>query len=1004
MKTLTNTKESGFEEFIEQELVQLHSFRVRPTSGASSAYDVNLCMDTEVAFEFLQKTQPDELKKLEDQYGAEYIMKLFERLDSEITSRGVLSVLREGIVDRGVRLKLAYWKPQTTLNEQSIAEYRSNIFTVMRQVKYSLAHGNSIDMVLCINGLPIFTLELKNQLTGQTVKDAMTQYQTDRSPQDKLLSFRRCLTHFAVDTELVFMTTKLAGLKTYFLPFNKGNKASAENPVVKDKYKTHYLWEDIFATDNILDLLANFIQEQEEEKIDSKGKKTKDIKLIFPRYHQFDTVRRLVDDARVRGTGQNYLIQHSAGSGKSNTIAWTAHRLAELHDEQDVHIFDTVIVITDKRVLDRQLSKNVNDFSQVGGTVQHVESSAELKLTLESGVRIITSTLQKFPVIADTIEQTAGKKFAVIIDEAHSSQSGESSADLREVLTLEKAEELANKEEESAKSSEDVINERVGGRQDARKIKTPNISFFAFTATPKNKTLELFGTKDSETGKYSPFALYSMKQAIDEKFIIDVLKSYTTYETYFGLLKRIENDPEFNKKKAQRLLIGYVEKHDHAIEKKSEIIVEHFEEKIRGEIDGRAKAMIVTKSRLHAVRYKKAVDAYLKLKGYPYKALVAFSGTVKDGDIEYTESNMNGVSESKTAETFKGDEYKLLIVANKFQTGFDQPLLSAMYVDKRLGGVNAVQTLSRLNRTTTHKETVFVLDFVNNIEDIRESFQPYFTTTILSESTDPNILHDIERDILQFRLFSSFEINGFIEEYFSGATPAKLNSILDSIVTRVVEEKNDEEAKQFKGLVGDYIKKYAFISQIITFEDPQLEKMFVFLKFLNKKLPVKKDELPYEILESVDMDTYKVQKKSESAIVLDTTESELDPVGKGDSGIVNPIEEIDHLSRIIKEINDRYGTNFSENDKVILSNLGEQLMKSETLRGSIDNNSKDSAKIKFDELFQDELVGMLNNHFDLYKKLDESPELKKFVNERMFEMVVKKMQNKTDKEKDNETR
>lgn len=986
MKTLTNTKESGFEEFIQNELEKMHGYKIR----SAHLYDKKLCMDTELVIEFIEKTQPQAWEKLSEQYGESVKAKVLQRIDEEVDSRGILSVFREGITDRGVRFKLAFLQPQNDLNPELVQEYAGNILSVTRQVKYSEQNENSLDVVLFINGLPIFTLELKNQFTGQNVIHAIHQYKTSRDQKEKLLSFKRCLTHFAVDTDQVYMTTRLTGLTTYFLPFNKGDKGSSGNPTAPEgRYKTHYLWEEIFSKDMVFDLIGNFIQDVTEEKVDKNGKKRKEEKLIFPRYHQLDTVNRILTHVKANGTGNNYLIQHSAGSGKSNTIAWTAHRLAELHDQSNKPIFDGVIVVTDRRVLDSQLSATVDSFSQVGGVVKHVESSADLKGALEGGVKIITSTLQKFPVIVSSIEKTEGRKFAVIVDEAHSSQSGESSADLRQVLTLDDAVTQEEKEEKLFKTVEDLLNERMK----SRKVTSPNLSFFAFTATPKQKTIELFGTQDVLTGKFVPFSLYSMKQAIEEKFILDVLKNYTTYETYFGLLKKIEDDPEFNKKKAQRLLIGYVERNEHAILKKVAIMTEHFEQKIIKLIGGKAKAMVVTKSRLHAVRYKLAFDAYLKEKGYEHKCLVAFSGSVVDPDtkLEYTESQMNHIPESQTAEEFKKDEYKFLIVAEKFQTGFDQPLLSAMYVDKKLGGVNAVQTLSRLNRTTYGKEDTFVLDFFNKTDDIKEAFQPYYTTTVLSEATNPNLLHDLEREVRGFKLFTDFELNGFVEELFAGATPDKLNHIIDVIVERALLEKNTEEIESFKSVIYDYLKKYSFISQIVTFEDPQLEKLYIFLKFLIKKLPRRENPLPVEVLEAIDMETYKIDRKGEVDVALENKDGELDPMTGGGGKKTGGDDEEDALSKIIKEINERYGTNFSDNDKVILNDLSAKLLKSAVLQGSIQNNSKDSAKLKFDQLFQDELVGMLDNHFNLYQKLDQSPELKKFVQEKVFEHVVKKM-------------
>lgn len=983
--TKTNTKEAGFEELVVEQMHTQHQYRVR----TASSFDKELAMDRELVLEFIKTSQEDAWKKLVEQYGEDTEAEFLKRLDAEISERGLLDVLRSGVTDRGVRFTLMYTMPQSGLNEEVLADYGRNILSVMRQVKYSIKNENSIDTALFLNGLPIFTVELKNQFTGQSVKDAIRQYQTDRDPKEKLLSFRRCLTHFALDTEQVYMTTHLKGLATRFLPFNKGYQNSSGNPPVEGKYKTYFLWEDVWAKDSVLDLIAHFIHLQIDEKTDKNGRKVRVETLIFPRYHQLDAVRRILADTRERGAGHTYLIQHSAGSGKSNTIAWTAHRLSELHDANNKKVFSSIIVITDRRILDRQLSETVESFSQVRGVVKHVESSAELRDALEGGVKIITSTLQKFPVIVDAIDKIQGNTFAVLIDEAHSSQTGEAAADLRQVLTLDEAEKQAIKEERAFKTTEDIIIERMK----ARRVKSPTMTFIAFTATPKQKTLELFGVEDPISGKFFPYSLYSMRQAIEEGFILDVLKNYTTYQTYFELLKKIEEDPQFDKKKAQRLLIGYVERHDHAIERKIQIMVEHFEEKIAPLMGGQAKAIIVTKSRLHAVKYKQAFDRYLAEKGYAHKALVAFSGKVRDGKVDYTESQMNGgVPEKQTAEEFKKDDIKFLIVAEKFQTGFDQPLLCSMYVDKKLGGVSAVQTLSRLNRMAPNKTDVFVLDFVNTTDDIKEAFQPYYTTTILSEATDPNILHDLERDVQQFKLFAQSEVDGFVEEYLAGASPDKLNAALDAVVERAMTLL-EEEREDFKSKAQDYIRKYAFVSQIVTFEDTNLEKLHIFLKFLVRKLPSRKDPLPYEVLEAVNMNSYKVQKIAETQVRLGDENEELVPMGAGGDG-GHAGEEIDPLSKIVKEINDRFGTIFTDKDKVILNTLSRKLLQDKNLEGSIRSNTKDAAKIKFDKLFQEELIEMLNSHFDLYKKLDTSPELKEFVNDRIFEYVVRKTDNR----------
>lgn len=984
----TNTREVGFEEFIDIHLTFNNGYKTR---NAKRDFDKVLAMDPELVLEFILKTQPKAWEKLTERHGESARDRFLQRLDEEITTRGLLDVFRKGVDDHGVHIDMAFFQPTTGLNKETLALYEGNILSVIRQVKYSDKNENSIDMVLFLNGLPIFTIELKNQLTGQSVQNGMRQYKTDRDPKEKLLSFKRCLAHFAVDTEVAFMTTRLNGLRTRFLPFNRGNNNSAGNPAVPEKYKTFYVWEDLWTRESVLELVGRFLCIQIEEKEDAKGKKTKEEKLVFPRYHQRDTVHRLENDAREHGGGRNYLIQHSAGSGKSNTIAWTAHRMSDLHNAEDAKVFDSVIIVTDRRVLDRQLQATIKQFEQTAGVVKAIEGTSEqLKEALESGEKIIISTLQKFPVIVESVGKLSGKNFAVIIDEAHSSQTGESSKSLKQVL---EATSLDDAEKEDDDSKSESLEDMVLKEMRSRRSKTKNISFFAFTATPKQKTLEIFGMQNPVDGKFYPFSLYSMKQAIEEGFILDVLKNYTTYQTYFELRKKIQDDPEYTKKKAQRVILSYVERHEHAIDKKIEIMVEHFASQIAKEIDGRAKSMIVTKSRLHAVRYKLAMDKYLREHNYPFKALVAFSGAVKDGTIEYTETQMNGIPEKNTAEEFKKDEFKFLIVAEKFQTGFDQPLLAVMYVDKKLDGVNAVQTLSRLNRTNPDKDEVFVLDFVNDTEDIKEAFQPYYTTTVLSEATDPNVLHDLQRDIFHFSLFDEHEVDDFIEAYFAGTDPGRLNSLLDAFVVRFGEYLKDEQ-EDFRTKAKDYIHKYAFISQILNFDDTRLEKLYVFLRFLVKKLPFTPERLPLEVLESVDMESYKIVKTKEMKIALEDAEGSLEPMGSGQRGLV--AEEKDFLSKIIKDVNDKFGTEFSDDDRVVMGDMAWRLADNETLQATLKNNTRDAAKIKYDQIFQEELISMLNRHFGFYKKLDENDELKSFVNQKIFDFVNKKVKEKND--------
>jgi type I restriction enzyme R subunit len=970
----TNTKEIGFEKYIEEQLCSLHEYEIRKPAD----YNKEFCVDRETCLRFIKTTQSDEWKKLEEHHGSFAEDKFFKRLSEEIKARGLLDVLRKGIKDNGSNFDLVYFKPSTTINEESRALYEGNIFSVIRQLKYSVRNENSIDMALFLNGLPIFTIELKNKFTGQSVKNALRQYKIDRDPNEPLLQFKRCLTHFAVDTEEVFMCTKLEGLRSFFLPFNKGHKLSSGNPPAKKKYKTEYMWEDIWSKDTILEVMSRFLCLQKEEKIDKKGKKRIIEKLIYPRYHQLDAVRRLVAESEAKGAGSNYLIQHSAGSGKSNSIAWLAHRLADLHKADDKKVFDSVIIITDRRILDRQLQNTVAQFEQVRGVVKKIEKdSSQLRRALENGEKIIITTLQKFPVIVADMAAMQGKNFAVIVDEAHSSQSGESVKSLKQVLG-----------EDEQEPDNETYEEKIEKEMEARG-KQKNVSFYAFTATPKPKTLEIFGERQFD-GSFRPFSIYSMKQAIDEGFILDVLKNYTSYQMYFSLLKKADDDPEFQKKKAQRLMIDFVGKHDITIKKKVEIIVQHFWRNISREIHGKAKAMIVTRSRLHAVRFKKIVDEYLKDQNLPIKALVAFSGTVKDGSLEYTESQMNGSPENQTAEIFKEDDCKFLIVAEKFQTGFDEPLLTAMYVDKKLSNVNCVQTLSRLNRKRPDKEETFVLDFVNETDDIKEAFQPYYATTVLSEATDPNILHDLQRDILNYRLFSEQEIDDFCRMYFQEVSPAELNAFLDNIIERF-DELDEEEQGECRKKINDYVKKYAFISQIISFADTSLEKIYIFLRLYRKKLPLSNETIPLEVLESIDLESIKIPKVGERNIALEAEDGMLEPI-EGSGRGKNEDEE-QTLSRIIKDVNERFGTDFSDEDRVILNNLTQRLLSSKSLSGAVkNNNSKDAVKIKFDEVFAEELISMFKSNFDLYQKLDSNEDLKGYVNHKMFEFIHQHLQ------------
>jgi len=984
-----NYKEIAFEDFIEKQLTEMHGYRKR---NARTDYDKKLAIDGVLVLEFLRQTQPDKIEKHKERFGEEAEPKILTRLDDEIGVRGALDVLRNGFEDRGTKFDMAYFQSEASFNAEIERLYESNILSVIRQLKYSEKNENSIDMVLFVNGIPAFTVELKNQMSGQTVQNSISQYKSDRDPNEKLLSNTRCLVHFAIDTDLVAMTTKLARQRTRFLPFNRGNHDGAGNPVNPDGHRTSYMWDDIWTRESVMEIIGKFMTTEAKETENRYGKTIVEKTYIFPRYHQRDAVRKLVADSRVRGVGNNYLIQHSAGSGKSNTIAWTAHRLSELYDSAGENkVFDSIIIITDRRALDKQLRETIEQFAQVRGVVKKIEEgSAQLQKALEDGEKIITTTLQKFPFILEEIGDLPGKTFALIIDEAHSSQSGEGSKAVRKALKANSLDEAAREDDDSREpDGEDIVNKLASADQKARLGRSSSLSIFAFTATPKNKTLEIFGHKQTD-GSYAPFSLYTMRQAIEEGFILDVLQNYTTYRSYFELIKTWQqDDKEYEKKKAQRLLFGYVDKHEHAINLKTKTMVEHFHTQIEHLIAGQAKAMVVTKSRLHAVRYKQAFDAYLREAGLNYRAVVAFSGTVIDIGQEYTEASMNGFAEKQTVHKFAKPEGRFLIVASKYQTGFDQPLLSCMYVDKKLGGVNAVQTLSRLNRMATDKDETFVLDFVNEVDDIVDGFQPYYTTTVLSEATDQNLLYDLKRDIMAFKAFTPDEVEGFAAEFFLGATHDKLNRSLDAVVDRV-QEHMPEETNEFKSKINDYIKRYGFVSQILLFEDTYFEKLYVFLKFLKRKLPITKEEMPIEILKQVNINSLKLVKKGTAHIDLANEPGLLDPLG-GASQTGIDIPEMELLSRIVKDVNDKYGTNFTDEDKVIAEKLRQRLSENENLEGSINNNARDIAKVKFDELFEKELVQMVNSHFDFYQKVNDSQDTRSYLKDRIFDMVYRKI-------------
>ncbi len=951
------------------------------------AYDASLCLLPRDVIDFVLATQPKEWDKLKQHYGAAVKDQFLRRLSREIERRGTLDVLRNGFKDSGCKFQLAYFRPSSGLNETLQRLHAANLFAVVRQLRYSEKTAQSLDLAVFLNGVPVFTAELKNPLTGQTVEDAIKQYKTDRDPREPLFAYGRCLAHFAVDPDLVFVTTRLLGPKTRFLPFNQGKFGGAGNPPVpptQKGYPAAYLWEKIWSRDSFLDLIRQFIHEIEEE--DERGRKTGMRTLIFPRYQQLDAVRRLVADARRKGTSQRYLIQHSAGSGKSFTIAWLAHRLATLHDEQDRRVFDSIVVVTDRRILDRQLQTTMRQFEQTLGVVENIDqTSRQLKEALESGKTIIVTTLQKFPVIVNEIGELPGHRFAVLVDEAHSSQSGESTRSLKSVLSAGSL-EAAEREEAGAETPEEELEATILAAMEKRG-RLPNLSLFAFTATPKAKTLELFGTRRDD-GKFAPFHLYTMRQAIEEGFILDVLENYTTYKAYWRLLKKVEDDPRYDRSKAQYLLKAFVELHPHAIAEKVRIMVEHFAAQAASEIGGKAKAMIVTRSRLHAVRFKLTLDRYLREKNLPYKALVAFSGTVTDGGQSYTESGMNGFSEKQTAKTFERPEYRFLVCANKFQTGFDQPLLQTMYVDKKLGGVNAVQTLSRLNRIHPEKRGTMVLDFANEADAIRAAFEPYYETTLLSEATDPNLLYEIQTRLLAFPVFTPADVERFAGVYFDKkATQDQLYAVLEPVRTRFDEMAN-EEKHDFRGQLTDYVRLYAFLAQVLAFADAELEKLYVFSRHLRRLIPGDRDSLPREVQQNIDMESYRIRQTGSGRITPERKGGQLAPsMTKDLRG--EEAEVLEPLSQIIAELNERFGLNLGEEHRLTLGQILRKLNEDAGLDASARVNTRENIRLTFDHKVEDAIQEIVDTNFDLYKRITDDQAFGAALRDFMFDIYLR---------------
>ena len=968
-----NLNEGAFEEHIEKALMNMHGY----VSRKSEKYNNESAMDDGLLIEFLKKTQTDKFEKLKTLHGAKTEEKLLQRIDSEISKRGVLDILRKGVDQGPVHFDLMYFLPVSGLNEKAQKQYSENIFSVMRQVYFSKDNSKSIDLGIFINGLPISTLELKNEITGQTVENAKRQYRTDRSGKEKLLTFKRCLAHFAVDTSEVFITTKLAEEKTFFLPFNKGNDGGKGNPTVEGKHKTFYLWEEIFSRDSWSDLIQNFITIITEEKEDKNGKKYKEEVLIFPRFHQREVVLNVASSIVREKPGKNYLIQHSAGSGKSMTIAWSAYRLAQLHDENNEKVFDSVFVVTDRRSLDKQLRETVETFQPVAGFLYAVREdrgakTGQLTEAIESGARVITTTIHVFPYVARVIGDFPGKRFAILIDEAHSSQGGETSRALNEVLQGATDEEFILQQLESRKQGE-------------------NISYLAFTATPRQETLEIFGEKTSEG--FVPFSLYSMRQAIEEGFILDVLQNYTTYRQYFKILKKIEDNPELPRSRALSAIRRFIRVHPETISQKVAIIVEHFNLTIAPLLNGEAKAMIVTNSRESAVRYKLAVDKFLAEQNLPYKSLIAFSDEIKVDSAKYTEGGMNGIPDSQTVEEFKKSENKFLIVANKHQTGFDQPLLCGMYVDKLLSGVNAVQTLSRLNRMYKGKENVFVLDFANTTKDIKEAFDEYYTTTILSEGLDMNIVNDTVAEIDSLYKISDSVLLEFIKN-IQVEDEKKMHQLINAQLDRVAEDVLRIEEKslaEFRSKASFYIKLYPYAESVFGYKVERHEKLYWFLKYFLKKLPREKRQ-PLNIDSFLDAENIKiVLKERRREISLHTEKSDIYekqviPGGGGEDGGTDLLEEI------IKKANEEWGAEFGKEQVKTLEKMQNDFAGDEDLQNTINVNKerKNVVSVKFENVFDKKLNEQYDFDKILWETISANKELKTYVRSKMLDFLYVK--------------
>lgn len=936
---ISNTTEKDYQNTIINYL-ENHGYQHRNTKN----YKTNLFLDAQILLTFIQNTQKKNWDRFNDYYGKNAEKKFLNILINKIKTHGTIKLLREGFRDSGMQFNLFYPKPNNNRNPELFEKFERNIFSVIDELEYEdRENGNRLDLVIFINGIPISTIELKDTFS-QGVSKAVRQYRNDRDPREQL--FKNCLVHFAMSDEKIFMTTQLDGYKTSFLPFNKG----IVNPVVEGEYKTSYLYKEILSKDNISRLISNFIFVEDE-------------KIIFPRYHQLDCVNKLM---QVATPGSNYLIQHSAGSGKTKTIAWLAHNLLKRFDTLDKRVYDMVIVISDRKVIDKQLREQILYIEKTKGVVQVIDKdSKQLAEALKSGTNIVVTTLQKFPHILNETADMPERKYAVIIDEAHSSQSGSLAREMHKVLGTNDV------DEEIFYDAEDAV-DRIILENLERSRNMDNISFFAFTATPKNKTLEMFGTRN-EFDQFYPFHEYTMEQAIEEKFILDVLENYLTYPTYFKLMKKIVDDPEISTEKAKRMLKKFVEMHPHAISTKVGIMLTHFIEKSSRKINGKARAMVVTGSRIEAVRYKKEFDAQIKDQGIKnLKTLVAFTGTVNDRGSEYTESSMNDISES-IENAFEKDPYRILIVANKYQTGFDEPLLHTMYVDKKLRDIKAVQTLSRLNRIYPGKEDTLVMDFANSADDIAKAFEKYYQTTFLTEESQTYKLYDLMETIYEFLIFDRNEVNGFVKALFNDEDQSKLHNLLSPVIDEF--NSRDFEIKTiFKRTIRKFQNIYSFLSQLMPFSDKELEKLYIYNRYLYKKLPSVNPPFIFDVDDDVDIDSYKIDDEQDVKSIA------LNPDGAVSPSSPSPVQyhedETSPLSQIINDLNEEYGTEFSDEDKVMVDMLLNNLGNNEELIKRINNNSRENVEAVFSNFFDDEMGNLMVNNFNFFKKINDNEEIR----------------------------